>query len=128
MTYRFNLFTLIIRNLGQSRVRSLLSVLMVALGVATVIGVDVASSAILNSLSGSEDAQTFMLGLIDQFDRLIFLIGLMVTIERSFNTITNAPEGRPWLLRITIYWTVLSISPLAMALMPPPSAPTVNPV
>ncbi|UCD74013.1 MAG: YihY family inner membrane protein [Phycisphaerales bacterium] len=44
-------------------------------------------------------------------------IGLMVTIERSFNVVTGAPEGRPWILRITIYWTVLTVSPLAMALM-----------
>ena len=43
-------------------------------------------------------------------------ISLMVTIEKSFNTVYRTPEGRPWIWRITIYWTVLTISPLAIAL------------
>jgi membrane protein len=41
----------------------------------------------------------------------------MVTIEKSFNAITRAPEGRPWLWRVTIYWTILTVSPIAIALM-----------
>jgi membrane protein len=46
---------------------------------------------------------------------IISAISLMVTIEKSFNTIARAPEGRPWLWRITVYWTLLTISPAAIA-------------
>jgi membrane protein len=41
-------------------------------------------------------------------------IGLMVTIENSFNTIFRAPAGRPWIRRIPLYWFVLTVSPVAM--------------
>jgi membrane protein len=44
-------------------------------------------------------------------------IGLMVTIEKSFNAVLRAPEGRSWLWRITVYWTVLTVSPLAIAML-----------
>lgn len=43
-------------------------------------------------------------------------LGLMVTIEKSFNTIYRAPEGRNWVWRIVVYWTVLTVSPLIVAL------------
>jgi membrane protein len=41
-------------------------------------------------------------------------ISLMVTIEKSFNIIYRAPEGRSWPRRLTIYWTVLTLGPLAI--------------
>ena len=41
-------------------------------------------------------------------------IGLMVTIEKSFNIIYRAPEGRSWSKRLTIYWTVLTLGPGAI--------------
>jgi membrane protein len=43
-------------------------------------------------------------------------VSLMVTIEGCFNTICRAPEGRPWLKRLPIYWTVVTIGPAAIAL------------
>jgi membrane protein len=43
-------------------------------------------------------------------------IGLMVTIEKSFNAVLRAPEGRQWMSRVTIYWTVLTVSPLVIAM------------
>lgn len=42
-------------------------------------------------------------------------ISLIVTIENAFNTIYRAPEGRSWLRRIPLYWFLLTISPIAMA-------------
>lgn len=42
-------------------------------------------------------------------------IGLMVTIENSFNSVYRAPEGRSWARRIPIYWTVLTLGPAAIA-------------
>src|SRR5206468_4504555 len=38
-------------------------------------------------------------------------IGLMVTIENSFNGIYGAPEGRSWLKRVPMYWAVLTLGP-----------------
>ena len=43
-------------------------------------------------------------------------LGLVVTIERSFNTICRAPEGRPWMMRVLLYWFVLTVAPLAIGL------------
>ncbi len=73
-----------IRNLGAQRVRTLLGSGIVALGVGTVIGVNIASAAILNSLSSSPDAQAFIGGLLDQFDQLLMGIGLMITLVTGF--------------------------------------------
>ncbi len=39
-------------------------------------------------------------------------IWTMVTIENSFNAIYGAPEGRPWVQRFVLYWTVLTLGPL----------------
>ncbi len=42
-------------------------------------------------------------------------LGLMVTIENSFNNIYRASEGRSWARRMPIYWTVLTLGPAALA-------------
>ena len=39
-------------------------------------------------------------------------IALLVTIERTFNRIFNCPAGRPWVSRVVIYWSVLTLGPL----------------
>lgn len=39
-------------------------------------------------------------------------LGLLVSLEQSANAIYRAPQGRGWLLRIVIYWTVLTLGPL----------------
>jgi len=39
-------------------------------------------------------------------------LGLAVTIENTFNRVYNCPTGRPWVQRITIYWSVLTLAPL----------------
>ncbi|MCY2989877.1 MAG: YihY family inner membrane protein [Planctomycetota bacterium] len=39
-------------------------------------------------------------------------ISLVVTVEDCFNTIYRAPQGRPWIRRVPLYWFVLTISPL----------------
>jgi membrane protein len=44
-------------------------------------------------------------------------ITMMVTIENSFNTLYRAPQGRPWIRRVTTYWFVLTLGPAAIALM-----------
>ena len=44
-------------------------------------------------------------------------ISLMSTIESAFNVICRAPEGRSWFRRVPIYWTVLTLAPLVIALV-----------
>lgn len=39
-------------------------------------------------------------------------IWTMVTIENSFNSVYGAPEGRPWVQRVLLYWAVLTLGPL----------------
>jgi len=39
-------------------------------------------------------------------------LGLLISLEQSANTIYRAPEGRGWLVRIVIYWTILTLGPL----------------
>lgn len=43
-------------------------------------------------------------------------IGLLVTIENSFNIIYLAPQGRPWIRRVPLYWFLLTLSPVALVL------------
>lgn len=38
-------------------------------------------------------------------------IGLLTTIERSFNTVCRAPENRPLSRRVPLYWMVITIGP-----------------
>lgn len=42
---------------------------------------------------------------------------LMMTIEKTFNNIWNSRQKRSILFRLLIYWTVLTLGPLALALM-----------
>jgi len=44
-------------------------------------------------------------------------INLLVTIERSFNSIYRAPEGRAWVYRGPLYWSMLTVGPFALILM-----------
>ena len=44
-------------------------------------------------------------------------ISLVATIETSFNAICRAPGGRPWTRRLPIYWTVLTLAPVLIALV-----------
>ncbi len=43
-------------------------------------------------------------------------IGLLSTIERSFNTIYNAPEHRPLMRRLPLYWTAVTAGPALLYL------------
>lgn len=39
-------------------------------------------------------------------------LGLIVTVEKTFNVIFNAPSGRPWHVRIPIYWAIITLGPV----------------
>ncbi len=72
------------RSLSQHRLRTTSSALAVALGAATVVAADVISAALLNSLAGSEDAQKFMTGLLEQLGATLQMIGVGVTLAAGF--------------------------------------------
>jgi len=81
-----------------------------------------------STIAGGESISEWLLGLIGQVQQINIAaigwvglvvviysaIGLMVTIEKSFNIIYRAPEGRSWVRRLTIYWTVLTLGPGAI--------------
>jgi len=39
-------------------------------------------------------------------------VGLIVTVEKTFNVIFKAPTGRPWHVRIPIYWAMITLGPV----------------
>jgi membrane protein len=64
---------------------------------------------------GTIDLET--LGLLGLAAMIYAAVAMMVTIEDCFNTIYRAPQGRSWLRRIPVYWTVLTVGPLGIALL-----------
>ncbi len=42
-------------------------------------------------------------------------LALLVNLEDAFNTICNAPSGRPWRARLANYWAVLTLGPATVA-------------
>ncbi|MEM6854916.1 MAG: YihY/virulence factor BrkB family protein [Planctomycetota bacterium] len=43
-------------------------------------------------------------------------LSLVVSLENCFNRVYDAPQGRSWALRITIYWAVITLGPVLLAL------------
>jgi membrane protein len=41
-------------------------------------------------------------------------ISMLIEIEKAFNQIYNAPEGRSWIRRVTQYWTLLTLGTLLL--------------
>ena len=72
------------RNLKEHRLRTTLSALAVALGVAMVVGADVIGGAFRNAVSDADDVQTILVGLLDELERLLVMVGAMVTIAAGF--------------------------------------------
>ena len=64
---------------------------------------------------GTIDLET--LGLLGLAAMIYAAVAMMVTIEDCFNTIYRAPQGRSWLRRMPIYWTVLTVGPIGIALL-----------
>lgn len=64
---------------------------------------------------GTIDLET--LGLLGLGAMIYAAVAMLVTIEDCFNTIYRAPQGRSWLRRMPVYWTVLTVGPLGIALL-----------
>jgi membrane protein len=49
------------------------------------------------------------IGIIGFLTLVYAAISMLVEVEKSFNQIYNAPEGRSWVRRVTQYWTLLTL-------------------
>lgn len=68
---------------------------------------------LINSLA--EGATSVRLGGIGVVGMLLLIwaaLGLVVTVENTFNRVFDAPSGRPWHLRIPIYWATITLGPV----------------
>lgn len=52
------------------------------------------------------------IGIIGMLTLIYAAISMMVEIEQAFNHLCNAPQGRSWTRRITLYWTLLTLGSL----------------
>jgi len=55
-------------------------------------------------------------GIIGALTLIYAALSMLVEIEKSFNEIYNAPEGRSWARRVTQYWTLLTLGVLFLVL------------
>lgn len=63
----------------------------------------------------AEGATTISIGSIGVVGMLLLIwaaVGLIVTVEKTFNVIFRAPQGRPWHVRIPIYWAIITLGPV----------------
>lgn len=112
---------------GSDAIAGAFGELLSALGLDTIYVADVAGD------SGDQDSMTLAAWLQEMVAELMSMnltaltwvglalilyaaIGLMVTIENSFNIIYRAPEGRSWINRILLYWFLLTMSPAMLGL------------
>jgi len=78
----------------------------------------------------SQTLADFIMGLLSEVENLnlaaITWVGvavlcysatsLMSTVEGSFNRILHVTEGRPWIRRLPVYWTTITVAPAALAM------------
>jgi ABC-type lipoprotein release transport system permease subunit len=76
--------TLALRNIQQSRTRSLLGMLAVALAVAMTIAADVISRSLMTLLTRVEDVKVVAGGLFGQIDTILGMIGVAVSAAAGF--------------------------------------------
>lgn len=63
----------------------------------------------------AEGATSISIGSIGVVGMLLLIwaaVGLIVTVEKTFNIIFKAPQGRPWHVRIPIYWAIITLGPV----------------
>jgi membrane protein len=65
---------------------------------------------------GIKSLPTGPAGVIGILTLIYAAVSMLVEIEKAFNQIYNAPEGRSWVRRITQYWTLLTLGTLFLLL------------
>lgn len=123
----FVLGTILVRALGGfAQFREMFAELLAGIGMHEIViqPLGAAGTADPGQVS-SQSLSDFVLGLLGEVEKLNLAaitwvgvavltysaISLMSTIEASFNRILHVNEGRPWLRRMTIYWTTITVAP-----------------
>jgi membrane protein len=61
-----------------------------------------------------QNTQSGALGVIGTLLLVVVAIRMLANIEATFNDIWGVPRGRPWLSRVILYWTTITLGPLLM--------------
>lgn len=75
---------------------------------------DSISAWMMDMVSRAQEINLTALGSAGSAVLVYSAVSLMVTIENAFNTICRAPEGRSWFRRLPVYWTLLTLGPMAI--------------
>jgi membrane protein len=68
---------------------------------------------VLGSLAEGATSISFKsIGVVGMLLLIWAAVGLIVTVEKTFNVIFKAPTGRPWHVRIPIYWAMITLGPV----------------
>jgi membrane protein len=65
---------------------------------------------------GIKSLPTGPAGVIGILTLVYAAVSMLVEVEKAFNQIYNAPEGRSWVRRVTQYWTLLTLGALFLIL------------
>ena len=90
---------LALRNLSQHRLRTGLSVGVIALGTAMTIASDMVTQSILNAISGSQDVMDISGGLVEELGSVLTLVGVAITATAGFlvfNAFAMTVARRRW--------------------------------
>lgn len=103
-------------------------------GLDALVGEDLASTTAPDALASNEELEAQLDNLLDDVGQrmgsvsfgsigavgVVLLVwaavAMLVSLESSFNRVCNAQQGRPWTMRILIYWGVISLGPLLLAI------------
>ena len=69
--------------------------------------------ALLGDIAGrAGDIHIGSIGVVGTLALIWAALGLIICIEKNFNVVCKAPQGRPWHIRIPIYWAVITLGPV----------------
>ncbi len=80
-----------------------------------VVSVSVQKEAAKSIQEFVQKTQSGTLGVVGMLLLLVVAIRMLVNIEETFNDIWGVTRGRPWISRIILYWTTLTLGPLLLA-------------
>jgi membrane protein len=61
-----------------------------------------------------QNTQSGALGVVGMLLLVVVAIRMLANIEETFNDIWGVTRGRNWLLRVVLYWTTITLGPLAI--------------
>ena len=61
-----------------------------------------------------QNTQSGVLGVTGMLVLVLVAIRMLASVEATFNDIWGVTRGRNWLLRVVLYWTTITLGPLAI--------------